>query len=154
MEPRYRYNDDAVRVKSGNLLINLAVLGRQVHLQTPPRSYSERNMKDPHFKLLRLIESMPHLTQRELARELGMSLGKVNYCINALIEQGWIRARNFRNSRNKLAYAYMLTPKCIEQKAVLTLHFLRRKIVEYQVLEVEIAQLRREAGASPEYKPR
>ena len=71
-----------------------------------------------------------------------------------LIEQGWIRARNFRNSRNKLAYAYMLTPKCIEQKAVIALHFLRRKIVEYQVLEKEIAQLRREAGSSAEYKPR
>ena len=110
-------------------------------------------MKEAHFKLLRLIESRPQLTQRELARELGVSLGKVNYCVNALIEAGWIRARNFYNSRNKLAYAYLLTPKGIEQKTVIAMHFLRRKVVEYEVLKQEIAQLRREVDASPEHKP-
>jgi len=110
-------------------------------------------MKEAHFKLLRLIESRPQLTQRELARELGVSLGKVNYCVNALIEAGWIRARNFYNSRNKLAYAYLLTPKGIEQKTVIARHFLRRKVVEYEVLKQEIAQLRREVDASPEHKP-
>ena len=110
-------------------------------------------MKEAHYKLLRLIESRPDLTQRELAGELGMSLGKVNYCVKALIGEGWIRARNFCNSRNKLAYAYLLTPKGIEQKAVIAMHFLRRKVVEYEVLEKEIAQLRREADASPEHKP-
>jgi EPS-associated MarR family transcriptional regulator len=80
-------------------------------------------------------------------------LGKVNYCVNALIEAGWMRARNFCNSRNKLAYAYLLTPKGIEQKAVIAMHFLRRKVVGYQVLENEIVQLRREVDASPEHKP-
>ena len=110
-------------------------------------------MKEAHFKLLRLIESRPHLTQRELARELGVSLGKVNYCVSALIEAGWIRANNFCNSRNKLAYVYLLTPKGIEQKAAITMHFLRRKVAEYEVLKKEIAQLRRDANESPEHKP-
>ncbi len=110
-------------------------------------------MKEAHFKLLRLIESRPHLTQRELARELGVSLGKVNYCVSALIEAGWIRASNFCNSRNKLAYAYLLTPKGIEQKAAITMHFLRRKVVEYEVLKKEIAQLRRDVNESPEHRP-
>ena len=110
-------------------------------------------MKEAHFKVLRLVESRPHLTQRELARELGVSLGKVNYCINALIDAGWIRARNFCNSRNKLAYAYLLTPKGIEQKTAIALHFLRRKVAEYEVLKREIAQLRRDVDTSLEHKP-
>ena len=80
-------------------------------------------------------------------------MGKVNYCVNALIDAGWIRARNFCNSRNKPAYACLLTPKGIEQKAVIAMHFLRRKVVEYEVLKQEIAQLRRDVGASLEHKP-
>ena len=111
-------------------------------------------MEEAHYKLLRLIESRPQLTQRQLARELGMSLGKINYCVNALIEKGWIKARNFRNSSNKLAYAYLLTPKGIEQKAVIAVHFLQRKVTEYETLRREIAQLRREVDGSPEPKPR
>mgnify|MGYP001446353244 CR=1 FL=1 len=101
-------------------------------------------MEEAHFKLLRLIESSPNLTQREVARELGMSLGKVNYCVNALIEKGFIKARNFRNNKNKLSYAYLLTPRGIEQKAEITLHFLRRKVDEYENLKKEIRELRRE----------
>jgi EPS-associated MarR family transcriptional regulator len=108
------------------------------------RSLVERMMEEAHFKLLRLIESSPNLTQRQVARELGMSLGKVNYCLNALIEKGWIKARNFRNNKNKLSYAYLLTPRGIEQKAVITLHFLRRKVDEYENLKKEIRDLRRE----------
>ena len=113
-------------------------------------------MDDAHFHLLRLIDSSPRLTQRELARELGVSLGKVNYCVNALIEKGWIKARNFRNSNNKLAYAYLLTPRGIEQKAAITVHFLRRKLAEYESLKKEIARLRREVDQLPEpqAKPR
>ena len=101
-------------------------------------------MNDSHYRLLRLLEAKPDLTQRELAREMGVSLGKVNYCVNALIEKGWIKARNFRNSNNKLAYAYLLTPRGIEQKATITVHFLHRKMAEYESLKKEIAQLRRE----------
>ena len=113
-------------------------------------------MEEAQFGILRLIESNPSLTQRELARELGVSLGKVNYCVSALIEKGWIKARNFRNSNNKLAYAYLLTPRGIEQKAAITVHFLRRKVAEYESLKKEIAQLRREVDRLPEpgAKPR
>lgn len=110
-------------------------------------------MEEAHYKLLRLIESRPQLTQRQLAHELGMSLGKINYCVHALIDKGWIKARNFRNSSNKLAYAYLLTPRGIEQKAAITLHFLRRKISEYKTLEKEIAQLRREVDGLTEHRP-
>jgi EPS-associated MarR family transcriptional regulator len=110
-------------------------------------------MNEAHFKLLRLIESRPNLTQRELARELGVSLGKVNYCVNALIEHGWIKALNFCNSRNKLAYVYLLTRKGIEQKTVVATQFLRRKVAEYELLNKEIAQLRRDVDASPEHTP-
>ena len=81
-------------------------------------------------------------------------MGKVNYCVNALIDAGWIRARNFCNSRNKPAYACLLTPKGIEQKANVTLQFLRRKVVEYEGLAKEIAQLQREADASQEPEPK
>ena len=75
---------------------------------------------------------------------------------HALIEKGWVKARNFRNSNHKLAYAYLLTPRGIEQKAVITVHFLRRKITEYESLKKEIAQLRREVDRLPEpgAKPR
>ena len=103
-------------------------------------------MEEAQFRILRLIESNPSLTQRELAREMVVSLGKVNYCVNALIEKGWVKARNFRNSNNKLAYAYLLTPRGIEQKAEITVHFLRRKVAEYESLKKEIARLRREVG--------
>ena len=111
-------------------------------------------MDEAHYRLLRLIEAKPSLTQRELAQEMGVSLGKVNYCVNALIEKGWIKARNFRNSNNKLAYAYLLTPRGIEQKAVITVHFLRRKMAEYESLKKEIARLRREVEQLPQAKPR
>jgi EPS-associated MarR family transcriptional regulator len=103
-------------------------------------------MEEAHFKLLRLIDSKPDLSQRELAREMGVSLGKVNYCVNALIEKGLVKARNFRSSRNKLAYAYLLTPRGVEQKAAITLRFLQRKLVEFEALSKEIAELRREAA--------
>ena len=103
-------------------------------------------MEEAHYRLLRLLDASPRLTQRELAREMGVSLGKVNYCVNALIEKGWVKARNFRNSNNKLAYAYLLTPRGIEQNAAITVHFLRRKVAEYESLKKEIARLRREVG--------
>ena len=103
-------------------------------------------MDEAHYRLLRLLDASPNLSQRELAREMGVSLGKVNYCVNALIEKGWVKARNFRNSNNKLACAYLLTPRGIEQKAEITVHFLRRQVAEYESLKKEIARLRREVG--------
>ena len=110
-------------------------------------------MTDAHYRLLRLLESSPQLSQRELAREMGVSLGKVNYCVNALIEKGWIKARNFQNSNNKLAYAYLLTPSGIDQKAALTVQFLQRKVAEYEALKTEIHALRTELDSQPDSQP-
>lgn len=90
------------------------------------------------------------MSQREIARELGISLGKANYCLKALLEKGWIKARNFRNSHNKLAYSYLLTPRGIENKARLTLAFLERKREEFESIRKEIELLSREAGNYPE----
>ena len=102
--------------------------------------------EETHYKLMRLIEARPEMSQRDVARELGISLGKANYCLQALVTKGWIKASNFKNSRNKAAYIYLLTPRGIEQKARLAVQFLKIKIREYERLQVEIAQIRREAG--------
>lgn len=102
---------------------------------------------ETHFRLLRLLEAKPALSQRDLSRELGASLGKVNYCLNALIEKGLIKVRNFRNNDNKLSYAYLLTPRGIKSKATITAQFLQRKMAEYESLKTEIAQLQREGVA-------
>lgn len=99
-----------------------------------------------HYKLLRLVQANPEMSQRDIARELGISLGKVNYCLRALIKKGWIKASNFTNSQNKAAYMYLLTTRGIEQKAVLTVQFLQVKVREYETLRQEIAQMQREAG--------
>ncbi|GGX60261.1 MarR family EPS-associated transcriptional regulator [Saccharospirillum salsuginis] len=96
------------------------------------------------YKLLKLLESNPNLSQRELAKELGISLGKVNYCLKAVLERGWIKAENFKSSTNKLAYAYVLTPRGLEEKAAVTVRFLKRKLDEHQMIEDEIKRLRSE----------
>jgi EPS-associated MarR family transcriptional regulator len=105
----------------------------------------ERLLSDEdRYKLLNLLEKDSKLSQRELAGALGISLGKVNFCVQALIEKGLVKARNFRNSKNKSAYMYYLTPGGIEEKARLTVSFLRRKTAEYEALTQEIERLRRE----------
>jgi EPS-associated MarR family transcriptional regulator len=96
------------------------------------------------YRLLRYFEEHPNASQRELARELGVSVGKVNYCLRALIKQGWVKMQNFRGSTNKLAYTYVLTPKGIEEKVSVTSRFLRRRIAEYDALSEEIERLTRE----------
>jgi len=98
------------------------------------------------YKLLKAIEKNPEMSQRELSRELGVSLGKTNYCIKALIKKGLIKASNFRNSRNKSRYLYLLTPKGVEMKAKVTLRFLKLKISEYEMLTKEIEILKDEAA--------
>jgi EPS-associated MarR family transcriptional regulator len=99
------------------------------------------------LKLLRLFEASPQASQRDAARELGISLGKVNYCLQALVHRGWIKANRFRNSRDKFAYRYLLTPRGVEAKTALTVRFLRIKMREYETLRTEIEQLRREAAS-------
>jgi len=97
------------------------------------------------YTLMRLLEANPKMSQREAARKLGISLGKVNFCLRALVRAGLVKATRFKNSRNKAAYKYLLTPSGIEAKAALTLRFLQLKLLEYEQLRVEIEQIRREA---------
>jgi EPS-associated MarR family transcriptional regulator len=109
------------------------------------------NGEDLNFQVLRHLERKPDMTQRELAAALGISVGRVNNCVHALIAKGLIKARNFRNNRNKRAYLYKLTPQGLAEKAALTLRFIRRKELERQTLLLEIEALRAEVpGASTE----
>ena len=96
---------------------------------------------DLHFRVLSIVEEEPGITQRELAKKLGISLGGVNYCLKALIEIGHIKTRNFSKNPNKLAYLYLLTPQGIANKTLLTTGFLKRKIKEYHALKEEINHL-------------
>lgn len=98
-----------------------------------------------HYTLLKTLEENPGLSQRDLARRLGVSLGKINFCLKALVEKGSVKINNFRNSDNKLAYAYLLTPRGVEEKARMTMYFLKYKAQEYERLRAEIEELRREA---------
>jgi EPS-associated MarR family transcriptional regulator len=97
------------------------------------------------FRLLRALESNPEISQRALAEELGVSLGKTNYCLKALIERGLVKAGNFSRSKHKHRYLYQLTPAGIAEKAQITNRFLKRKLAEHEALTREIEQLRREA---------
>ena len=99
------------------------------------------------LRILRLLTDSPDLPQRELAQRLGLSLGKTNYCLRALIDKGWVKVNNFRNSQNKLAYAYVLTPSGLVAKGTATTEFLRRKQLEYAQLEQEIQALRTELSS-------
>ena len=101
-----------------------------------------------HYRVLRLIEEQPEVSQRELARTLGVSLGKTHYLLKALLDKGLVKADNFRRSDNKLAYAYLLTPSGIAAKLELTRAFLRLKEGEYRAAHEEIERLRRELGAA------
>jgi len=108
------------------------------------RTHGDAAQDETLFKVLRTLEANPQTSQRELAESMGMSLGKANYCLKALLDKGLIKVRNFRNSQNKLAYAYLLTPKGVAAKARLTGRFLKRKVAEYEALRAEIEQLQRE----------
>ena len=96
------------------------------------------------YKVIKIIEETPDISQRQLAETLGISLGKTNYCLKALIEKSIIKARNFKNSHNKLAYTYLLSPKGINEKAKITTSFLKRKLIEYDSLKQEIEILKQE----------
>jgi EPS-associated MarR family transcriptional regulator len=97
-----------------------------------------------HYQILKAIEDNPSMSQRELAAHLGVSLGKVNYCLKALVEKGLVKAGNFTANPNKRVYTYLLTPKGIKEKAQLTLRFLQRKMAEYEQIKQEIARLKAE----------
>jgi EPS-associated MarR family transcriptional regulator len=100
---------------------------------------------ETHLKILKHIEFNPHISQRELAGELGVSVGKVNYCVKALIDKGLVKAGNFKRNANNMGYLYFLTPKGIEEKTKLTASFLKRKIAEHEQITKEIEQLKRDS---------
>ena len=110
------------------------------------RPATEKNLMSEERQLdaLRLLETNPEMTQRELAEALGVSLGAANYCLKALVEKGWVKLENFQNNPNKLGYLYLLTPMGIAAKATLTARFLRQKSAEYEALKAEIEQLQSE----------
>tara|TARA_B100000787_G_C16013540_1_gene215300 strand:+ start:53 stop:391 length:339 start_codon:yes stop_codon:yes gene_type:complete len=103
------------------------------------------NKEQVHFDLLRKLEANPKYTQRELSKEMGVSLGKVNYCINKLVTKGWVKLSNFRRNPNKVGYIYLLTPMGVEEKTRLTFSFLKIKIEEYEILKKEISSLEQDA---------
>lgn len=107
--------------------------------------------EESHLAVLRLLEQNPNLSQRELAEALGISVGKTNYCIKALVDKGLLKINNFRNNKNKMGYAYLLTPAGITKKTELTVKFLQRKVLEYEVLQKEIATLRTELAQSAQH---
>lgn len=103
---------------------------------------------DDEFNVILALEKTPTLSQRDLASVLGFSLGKVNYCLKALIDKGLIKAGRFSKNPNKRQYAYLLTPQGIASKAMLTAHFLERKMAQYEALKGEIAALQAEVAVA------
>lgn len=104
-------------------------------------STQSQDVEDLHFRVLKLLQDQPDLSQRELADKLGVSNGKLHYCLKALIEKGLIKLGNFAESKHRLRYAYLLTPAGMSEKAGMTSRFLKRKMAEYEALRAEIASL-------------
>jgi len=120
-----------------DLIMNTLI--RYLKAKNKPNSVtSPSHINEIHLQVLRAVESRPGLTQRELANELGVSLGKAHYCMKALIDKGLVKMGNFSHNQKKLDYAYLLTPSGIKSKAVLTAHFLERKAAEYAMLKSEL----------------
>ena len=99
---------------------------------------------DTEYIILKILKENPIMTQRQLSKELGLSLGRTNYVIRALVDKGWVKLSNFRRSDNKLGYLYLITPKGIEEKSILAQNFLSRKLKEYNRLKEEIEILKNE----------
>ncbi len=114
----------------------------------PSISRRSQLQEDTYFRVMRMLQDNPDLTQREIAQQLGVSTSGLNYCLNALIDKGWVKVQNFQNSKNKFKYVYLLTPQGIAEKMALTDRFLKRKMTEYEALKSEIESLQREAGHS------
>lgn len=109
-------------------------------------SRQSKIQEDTYFRIMRILQETPDLSQRDLADQLGMSLGGLNYCLKALMEKGFVKLENFQNSKHKFKYVYVLTPAGMAQKMAMTAHFLRRKMEEYEALKVEIEALKAEAA--------
>jgi EPS-associated MarR family transcriptional regulator len=102
--------------------------------------------EDKYFRMMRILEATPDLSQREMAKALDISFGGINYCLNALVAKGLVKIENFSQNQNKFGYVYLLTPSGIAEKAALTSSFLKRKMDEYEALKVEIETLKSEVG--------
>jgi EPS-associated MarR family transcriptional regulator len=113
----------------------------------------DRLENEDALRIFREINRSPEMTQREFSFRLGISLGKVNFLINALIQKGFVKVENFKKSSNKIKYLYCLTPRGIEEKSRMTYHFLKRKMREYEELDMAIRQLREEVRASGDDHP-
>ena len=100
--------------------------------------------EDTSFRVMRILEEKPDMTQREIAQKLGISTSGLNYALNALIDKGWVKVHNFSESKNKFGYAYLLTPSGMAEKVTLTSRFLQRKLQEYEDMKAEIESLRSE----------
>jgi len=109
-------------------------------------SRRSRLQEDTYFRVLRILQDRPDVTQREIAQFLGVSTSGLNYCLNALIDKGWVKVHNFSESKNKFGYVYLLTPSGISEKAALTGRFLQRKLLEYEEMRAEIESLRGEGS--------
>ena len=112
-------------------------------------SRQARLQEDTYFRVMRILQENPDLTQRELAEKLGISVGGLNYCLKALMEKGLVKMKNFANSKNKFGYVYVLTPTGMAEKAAITHLFLQRKLEEYQALRHEIESLQADLQNSP-----
>lgn len=103
--------------------------------------------EDTYFRVLRMLQDNPDMTQREIAEKLGISTSGLNYCLKALIDKGWVKVQNFSQSKNKFGYIYVLTPQGIAEKTMLAGRFLKRKMTEYEHLQAEIEVLKAEMGS-------
>ncbi|MEI7786480.1 MAG: MarR family EPS-associated transcriptional regulator [Betaproteobacteria bacterium] len=110
--------------------------------------------EDTYFRVLRMLQDNPDLTQREIAQNLGLSASGLNYCLKALIAKGWVKVQNFSQSKNKFGYIYVITPQGLSEKAALMTRFLGRKMQEYEALRAEITALKSEAGTLSRTAPR
>lgn len=110
-------------------------------------SRQSKLQEDTYFRVMRILDEKPQITQRELAEQLGVSVSGLNYCLKALMQKGWVKMQNFRHNPNKMGYAYLLTPTGVAQKAALTSTFLKRKMQEYEALRAEIEDLQSETRA-------
>ena len=110
------------------------------------KSRQAKLQEDTYFRVMRILQENPDLTQRELAEKLGISVGALNYCLKALMEKGLVKMKNFANSKNRFGDVYALTPTEITERAAITHRFLQRKMDEYEALKAEIAALRSEVG--------
>ena len=128
--------------------------GGSVLKPLPMTSRRSQLQEDTYFRVLRLLQDNPDMTQREIAQSLGLSTSGLNYCLKALIDKGWVKVHNFSQSKNKFGYIYVLTPQGIAEKLALTSRFLKRKLSEYDALRAEIDGLQAEVqtSAQPEAK--